>query len=385
LLFVVLVDMVQDSSSLFKTVCLCALVAQNTGLVIVTRYSKAVLKEEYLASSVVLMMELTKLIFATTCIHLKSEDSFLNKKDWSTPKKVFWLIKNSLVMSVPALCYFLQNILAYTALENLSSSVYGVLQQAKILTAAIFSVILLRKKISLTKWRALILLFLGATLVEHHTFQEHGDNASGNPVTGTMAMLTMISMSGFAGVYYEKMLKGVNQSPQDKLSVWDRNVQLATWSIGFAMFGLSKDRAQIADEGLFSGWSIVTIFQCFLMTSGGLLVAVIIKYCDVIIKGMATTIALITISLMSWFFLGDSLDLIFTIGMSVTIIAVLNYNERKSESQDKVLKEREGATESEKERFLVKKAGGAKKDEINVDVELGIPRLRHSPAVIPLQ
>merc|ERR550517_1217135 len=207
------------------------------------------------------MMELTKLIFATTCIYLKREDSFLNKMDWSTPKKVFWLIKNSLVMSVPALCYFLQNILAYTALENLSSSVYGVLQQAKILTAAIFSVVLLRKKISQTKWRALLLLFLGATLVEHHTFQEHGDDSLGNPVTGTIAMMTMISMSGFAGVYYEKMLKGVNQSPEDKLSVWDRNVQLATWSIGFAMFGLSKDRSLIMSEGLFAGWSFVTVFQ----------------------------------------------------------------------------------------------------------------------------
>jgi len=351
--------MVKDSSSSFKAICLCALVAQNTGLVIVTRYSKGVLQEDYIASSVVLMMELTKLIFSATCVTLKKEDSFLNNKDWSPTEKLIWLIKNSLVMGVPALCYFVQNLLAYTALENLSSSVYGVLQQAKILTAAIFSVVLLRKKISLTKWRALLLIFLGATLVEHHTFQEHGDDSTGNPVTGTIAMLTMISMSGFAGVYYEKMLKGVNQSPSDKLSVWDRNVQLATWSIGFAMFGLFNDRAKIQENGLFYGWSFVTVFQCFLMTSGGLLVAVIIKYCDVIIKGMATTIALITISLVGWWFLEDDLDLIFVIGMTCTILAVFNYNEKLPEAKL-------GETKLEKETLLP--AGGNPQTQGNGDM-----------------
>jgi len=372
--------MVKDSSSSFKAICLCALVAQNTGLVIVTRYSKGVLQEDYIASSVVLMMELTKLIFSATCVTLKKEDSFLNNKDWSPTEKLIWLIKNSLVMGVPALCYFVQNLLAYTALENLSSSVYGVLQQAKILTAAIFSVVLLRKKISLTKWRALLLIFLGATLVEHHTFQEHGDDSTGNPVTGTIAMLTMISMSGFAGVYYEKMLKGVNQSPSDKLSVWDRNVQLATWSIGFAMFGLFNDRAKIQENGLFYGWSFVTVFQCFLMTSGGLLVAVIIKYCDVIIKGMATTIALITISLVGWWFLGDNLDLIFVIGMTCTIIAVLNYNEKLPEAKV-------GATKLEKETLLPAGANAQTKGNGDLmgqgieEVELGVNRNQESSSI----
>jgi len=368
--------MAQDSSYIFKAVCLCLLVCQNTGLVIVTRYSKAVLKEQYLASSVVLCMETTKLIFSGTCVALKTGDSFLNSKDdWSVFNKLTWLIRNSCVMSVPALCYFLQNVLAYTALENLSSSVYGVLQQAKILTAALFTVVILGRNITLPKWRALFLLFLGAALVEHHTFQEHGDKAKGNPVKGTLAMMTMITMSGFAGVYYEKMLKGVNQTPHDKLSVWDRNVQLAFWSIGFSFSGLFKDREYILDYGLFYGWSMVTVFQYFLMTSGGLLIAVIIKYCDVIIKGMATTIALITISLVSWYFLGDNLDLIFLIGMSVTIVAVLNYNEKQPEvvsTRSQLTPERAGPITDEEVDQLLKEAG----DEDVNDTELGI-RVRH--------
>jgi len=359
LLFFIFLNMVEDAGFTFRAICLCALVAQNTGLVTVTRYSKAVLKEEYIASSVVMLMEVTKLIFAATCVHLKKEDSFLNNKDWTTVGKLIWLIKNSLVMSVPALCYFFNNVLAYTALENLSSSVYGVLQQAKILSSALFSVLLLRKKLSTSKWRALLLLFFGASLVEHHTFQEHDSNDLGNPVKGTIAMLTMISTSGFAGVYYEKMLKGVNKSPEDHLSVWDRNVQLAFWSIGFATIGLFKDIDQVNQKGLFYGWSLVTIFQCFLMTSGGLLSAVIIKYCDVIIKGMATTIALIAISLVGWWFLGDMLDLVFMNGMGVTIIAVLYYNEKPQElPQQKALTTETVILKAEEQNLLSAAAGG---------------------------
>merc|ERR1712173_107865 len=96
--------------------------------------------------------------------------------------------------------------------------------------------------------------------------------------------------------------------------------------------GLFQDRERILEEGLFTGWSGVTILQYMLMTAGGLLVAVIIKYCDVIIKGFATAISLIIISIVSYLFLGDNLDTIFLIGMGVTIISVFNYNEQPAKA-----------------------------------------------------
>merc|ERR550534_2835535 len=114
------------------------------------------------------------------------------------------------------------------------------------------------------------------------------------------------------------------------------------------------------------------------MTSGGLLIAVIIKYCDVIIKGMATTIALITISLLSWWFLGDNLDLIFLIGMSVTIIAVFNYNDKLPELKTKGPRrtqrtpERVGPITDEEVDQLLQEVG----EEGVKDTELGI-RVRH--------
>jgi len=92
---------------------------------------------------------------------------------------------------------------------------------------------------------------------------------------------------------------------------------------------------------------------------------------------MATTIALISISLVSWWFLGDNLDLIFMIGMSVTIIAVFNYNEKYVETTSKVTSRSQltpdhaGPITDEEVDKLLQEVG----DEEG-DTELGI-RVRH--------
>ena len=63
---------------------------------------------------------------------------------------VVHLVGNSGYTWVPATCYFLQNSLQYVASENLSSSVFAVLQQMKILSAALASVFILGRHLM---WR----------------------------------------------------------------------------------------------------------------------------------------------------------------------------------------------------------------------------------------
>lgn len=87
---------------------------------------------------------------------------------------------------LPAVCYFFQNTFQYTALENLPSSVYAVLQQLKIFSAAIFSIVFLGKAFAWRQWRALILLIAGAILIEYHTFETHskGGLENADPLKG---------------------------------------------------------------------------------------------------------------------------------------------------------------------------------------------------------
>ena len=46
---------------------------------------------------------------------------------------------------------------------------------------------------------------------------------------GFAAVLGQVTLSGFAGVYFERVLKSKGQS--GNLSIWDRNVQLAFFSM----------------------------------------------------------------------------------------------------------------------------------------------------------
>merc|ERR1712228_439912 len=166
---------------------------------------------------------------------------------------------------------------------------------------------------------------------EYHTFEmnESGHLQNNNdPVKGTAAILTIVSLSGFAGVMTQLLLKDKSTKKTDStpLTIWDRNLQFAFWSVLFGIASLFMDTSWMSDGGLFGGWTVLTVCLVFVWTAGGLLVAFTIKYTDVIVKGFASAIALILICINGWLLLNDYLDLIFIVGAMVTIIATFNYN-----------------------------------------------------------
>lgn len=54
----------------------------------------------------------------------------------------------------------------YIALRNIDAATYQITFQLKILTTAIFSVTLMKKKLSLIQWLSLLLLMFGVALVQ---------------------------------------------------------------------------------------------------------------------------------------------------------------------------------------------------------------------------
>ncbi len=67
---------------------------------------------------------------------------------------------------IPSGLYTLQNNLLFVALSNLDAATYQVTYQLKILTTALFSVLMLGKKLDMFKWVSLIVLMAGVSLVQ---------------------------------------------------------------------------------------------------------------------------------------------------------------------------------------------------------------------------
>lgn len=133
-------------------------------------------------------------------------------------------------LSIPALLYVLQNNLQYIAVSNLDVPTFQVTNQAKILTTAGFSVLLLRKRLNGWKWTSLALLAVGVGVVQiqasSHTptpptttglskegLTAHGEDRmdsphSMDPIKGFLAVSAACFTSGLAGVYFEMVLKG---------------------------------------------------------------------------------------------------------------------------------------------------------------------------------
>jgi Nucleotide-sugar transporter len=69
-------------------------------------------------------------------------------------------------LSIPAILFVVQNSLQFVATSNLPIASFQVTYQMKILTTAAFSVALLRKKLTPTKWLSLFFLAIGVGIVQ---------------------------------------------------------------------------------------------------------------------------------------------------------------------------------------------------------------------------
>ena len=199
---------------------------------------------------------------------------------------------------------------------------FTICAQLKILTTATCSSIMLKRKYSAVKWRALLFLMLGVLLFSEpvwnspETFQLRGN---GNFVLGITAVLTEVTLSGFASIYFEKVIK----NDPEKLNIWERNFQLAFGSFPIYLCFIAADGG--GDSGYFGGWSIVTNLLALLGAAGGLLVALSIKYGDSILKTLATTGAIILSSLLDYLLLDGPLNPVMILAGAVVINAIFDY------------------------------------------------------------
>lgn len=315
-----------------KNASLISLVVQQSGLVLMIRYSRTAGTGadhiSYIPSVVVVSAEILKFMLNLTLeITVKQPDG---AKTEITEILRSMVNMESLKLLVPALLYLIQNNLLFVALKNLSVPVYQVLNQGKLFTTAFFSRLLLDKKISNCQYFSLLMLATGVVVVQQSANKDHTDNSSsteeGNPLVGFFAVLTSCATSGFATVYFEKVLKQKSATTK-QLSVYARNMQLAFWSIGLGVVPIfmTGDWEKVKMNGLFQGynWMVFTIIVFQAIT--GLLVGYVMKYADALLKGFATSVAVVLATILSIVIFNDNVNVLFLVGATLVVLAVRTY------------------------------------------------------------
>lgn len=315
----------QLSSTRLKYASLAILVLQTTSLVLSMRYSRTLEADgpRYLASSAVVSAELLKILSCMVLVFIDLNFSVqaLNQVLEDVLKKPLETFK----LAIPSVIYTLQNNLLYVALSNLDAATYQITYQLKILTTALFSVSMLGKRLNHYQWLSLLVLMAGIALVQWPTESPVDPKpkplSAGSQFVGLLAVLVACVSSGFAGVYFEKILK------ESKQSVWVRNIQLGLFSLIFGLIGVFVyDGENVRKYGMFQGYNGLTCIVVVLQALGGLVVAAVIKYADNILKGFATSLSIIFSTFISYFLLQDiDPTSLFFLGAILVIAATFLY------------------------------------------------------------
>ncbi|XP_001991654.2 UDP-galactose translocator [Drosophila grimshawi] len=334
------------NANTLKYVSLLTLTLQNAILGLSMRYARTRPGDIFLSSTAVLMAEFVKLI---TCLVLVFNEEGKNAQIFvrSLHKTIIANPLDTLKVCVPSLVYIVQNNLLYVSASHLDAATYQVTYQLKILTTAMFAVVILRRKLFNTQWGALLLLVMGIVLVQLAQTEGGGGSAAApmaatekipiagqapaqNRMLGLWAALGACFLSGFAGIYFEKILKGA------EISVWMRNVQLSLLSIPFGLLTcLINDASSIASHGFFHGYDVFVWYLVLLQAGGGLIVAVVVKYADNILKGFATSLAIIISCIASIYIFNFNLTLQFSTGVMLVIASIFLYGYDPSRSAAK--------------------------------------------------
>lgn len=306
------------SANALKVTSLVVLTLQNAILGLSMRYARTRNGPMFISSTAVVLSEFTKLFFSLFLVYL--EHKTIRKWITTLYRTVVKQPVDTLKVCVPAAVYIVQNNLLYVSASHLDAATYQVSYQLKILTTALFAVMILKKRLLSTQWLALVVLVGGVALVQISGSDSVANSENQNRVLGFSAALGACFLSGFAGIYFEMILKGSD------ISIWMRNVQLSLASVPFGLITcFISDQDQINNHGFFYGYDWFIWYLVLLQAGGGLIVAVVVKYADNILKGFATSLAIVISCISSIYLFDFNISFTFFLGALLVILSIFLY------------------------------------------------------------
>uniref|UniRef100_A0AC35THK1 UDP-galactose transporter n=1 Tax=Rhabditophanes sp. KR3021 TaxID=114890 RepID=A0AC35THK1_9BILA len=306
----------------FKYGGLVLLCIQQTTMPLMVRLARNRSEKDVFFTTVnVFMMDLMKLVICAAILifQMKSITKFVKH----TRQAVFVEWKETLKLAVPSLIYIFQNNVYYISLSNLEPTTFCVCYQMKIFTTAIMLRLLLNKRLSNAQWLALCFLLFGVIEVQlqYNPPTSTSDVAEQNPYIGFGTVFLMCFTSAFAGAYMEKCLKG------SSTDIWTQNIRLSLYGIviGFICI-MAKDLDNIQRYGPFRGFDLLVWIMTASNSVGGLLISIVIKCADNILKSYAQSLSIIGAAFGSWLLFNFQPNLVFMLGTGNVILSIILYS-----------------------------------------------------------
>ncbi|RNF27555.1 CMP-sialic acid transporter [Trypanosoma conorhini] len=264
---------------------------------------------------------------------------------WRLCKRQFCselLHQSALWMLLPAVLYSLQNCCIYLALANIEPALFQVTYQSRILITALFMMCFLKRTFSLRQWLALVLLVFGVTAAQLEnrvsavSRQSSVGTFKGNYIIGVAATAASFTMSSAASVLMEGFFKSKSTSLNSFTST--KNVHLSFYSSAYfaalqLLGGVGGGFAEFRQTGLagsvaayFRGFDYLVWVLVLLQAIGGLVVAVVLKYSDNIMRTFASGFSLALSGFCSSYLYSFTPGALFLIGNVVSIGAITMYS-----------------------------------------------------------
>lgn len=237
---------------------------------------------------------------------------------------------------VPAALYVMQNNLRLFAAARMEPVYFQTIGELKTVATAMASTLLLGRLLSRRQWSAIFVLTIGVMAVQLSTISSvTGYSPIGIMVTlelqfAIASMICACILSGVAGVYLEHVF-ALN-------SFWKISAQLSFYSTFIALlpflFTLRDGTSSV--ERLSSGFSWQVWCAIAVQTSGGFLVASVIKHIGSVQKNFAQGLSLVVSALICAMLLRQRFSATFLGGTVAVLAATYFYNTVPDKVQNKL-------------------------------------------------
>ena len=307
-------------------VLLLSVLAMNHSILV--SLSKRTGRYDYFSETLVFLSELIKLGISSYFVyHQAAASSLAGESAGSAHHRGVAELRRafsfkSLPALAPSVLYAVQNNLQYVALLYLTAPSYQVLSNLKVIATGLVFRMFMGKQLNELQWSALLLVAVGSatTQIPACAF----DAATGLPAEisfngmGVFLICIISMLSGLAAIASEILVKNPDES------MHFTNIQLYKFGvvINFCILLWRRFDATTGFFGLFVGLDGLAFVVLLNNSFMGLIVSVVLKYADSVLKVYSTSVAMLLTTVVSIYLFDFQASIQLWLGIIVVSVAL---------------------------------------------------------------